>query len=267
MRKYFSFLRIRFINGLQYRAAAYAGISTQFAFGFMFILMYEAFFRSNISAASMTMPQLATYIWLTQAFLMLFNSWSYDNDIMNMITSGNVAYEMCRPVDIYTMWFVKNVSTRTAKVTLRCLPILIFAVFLPANMRLSLPDSFLTFGLFLISMFIGFMLVISFTMLIYITIFYTISPLGTRIIVTNIVSFLSGELIPLPLYPDSIRKAVELLPFASMHNTPFLIYNGAYKTEEAIFKILMQLFWFLVLVCIGKLWIKRALRRVVVQGG
>lgn len=31
MRKYISFFRIRFINGLQYRAAAYAGIATQFA--------------------------------------------------------------------------------------------------------------------------------------------------------------------------------------------------------------------------------------------
>jgi len=111
------------------------------------------------------------------------------------------------------------------------------------------------------------MLVISFTMLIYITIFYTISPLGTRIIVTNIFGFLSGELIPLPFFPESLRKVVEILPFASMHNTPFLIYNGVYKTEEAVFKILLQLIWFVILFCIGKVWMNKALRRVVVQGG
>ena len=31
MKKYLSFFRIRFIAGLQYRAAAWAGIATQFA--------------------------------------------------------------------------------------------------------------------------------------------------------------------------------------------------------------------------------------------
>ena len=37
MKKYLSLLRMRFIAGLQYRAAALAGIATQFAWGFMLI--------------------------------------------------------------------------------------------------------------------------------------------------------------------------------------------------------------------------------------
>ena len=43
MKKYWSFFRIRFLNGLQYRAAAYAGIATQFFWGVMLILMSRAF--------------------------------------------------------------------------------------------------------------------------------------------------------------------------------------------------------------------------------
>lgn len=34
MKKYLSFFRLRFVNGIQYRAAALAGIVTQFAWGF-----------------------------------------------------------------------------------------------------------------------------------------------------------------------------------------------------------------------------------------
>ena len=45
MKKYLSFFRIRFIAGLQYRAAAWAGISTQFAWGAMTLLMYRAFIK------------------------------------------------------------------------------------------------------------------------------------------------------------------------------------------------------------------------------
>ena len=40
-RVYGSFFRLRFINGLQYRAAAYAGVATQFAWGFMEILLFH----------------------------------------------------------------------------------------------------------------------------------------------------------------------------------------------------------------------------------
>ena len=43
MRKYISVLRIKFLNGLQYRSAALAGMATQFAWGGMLVLLYRAF--------------------------------------------------------------------------------------------------------------------------------------------------------------------------------------------------------------------------------
>ena len=39
MKKYISVLRIRFLNGLQYRAAALGGLATQFAWGGMLVLL------------------------------------------------------------------------------------------------------------------------------------------------------------------------------------------------------------------------------------
>lgn len=39
MKKYLSFFRIRFLCGLQYRAAALAGVVTQFAWGGMNVLL------------------------------------------------------------------------------------------------------------------------------------------------------------------------------------------------------------------------------------
>lgn len=44
MRKYIAFFRLRFSMGLQYRAAALAGIVTQFVWGTMEILMFRAFY-------------------------------------------------------------------------------------------------------------------------------------------------------------------------------------------------------------------------------
>ena len=38
MKSYLSYFKLKFINGLQYRAQAIAGIITQFFFGFVFII-------------------------------------------------------------------------------------------------------------------------------------------------------------------------------------------------------------------------------------
>jgi ABC-2 type transport system permease protein len=267
MRKYLSFFRIRFANGLQYRSAAYAGMATQFAWGFMTLLMYWAFYNSGKNSFPMTFPQLSSYIWLQQAFLALFMAWLFENEIFNSITSGDIAYELCRPIDIFGMWFMRNMATRLAKMVLRSAPILIVAAFLPTPFRISLPENPMSLFLFLISVTLGFLVMISFMMLIYISAFYTISPVGIRILATSVVELFAGAVIPLPFFPDAIRNVIELLPFASMQNTPFQIYNGFLAGQDILWSILLQIFWLLALIVIGKLLMKNALEKVVVQGG
>ena len=47
MKKYLSFFRLRFSMGLQYRAAAFGGIVTQFVWGLMEIMIFRAFYRAD----------------------------------------------------------------------------------------------------------------------------------------------------------------------------------------------------------------------------
>ncbi|HHY81966.1 MAG TPA: ABC transporter permease [Clostridiales bacterium] len=267
MKKYLSFFIIRLTTGLQYRAAALAGISTQFAWGGMTLLMFRAFYQYSSSAFPMTFRELSSYIWLQQAFLALYMSWYFDNDIFDSITSGSIAYELCRPVDLYTMWFAKNAAVRMSRAVLRCMPILVIAAFLPEPFNVSLPASFLSGLLFLISMIMGFLVLVAFSMLIYITALYTLSPLGIRVVATSAIEFFTGAIIPLPFFPQSIRNIVHLLPFAYIQNTPFLIYNGYISGTEMYKSILLQAVWLLLLWASGKLLMKRALKKVIVQGG
>jgi ABC-2 type transport system permease protein len=267
MKHYLSFFRIRLINGLQYRAAAYAGIVTQFAWGGMTLLMFHAFYQSGQNSFPMTFSALSSYLWLQQAFLALFMAWYFDQDIFNAISSGNIAYELCRPVDLYVMWFLKNMAVRLSRAILRCLPILIVAVFLPKPFNISLPASPAAGLLFLVSMLLGFLVLIAFSMLIYIATFFTISPLGIRILATSVVEFFAGAIIPLPFFPLELQPLMYLLPFASMQNTPFLIYTGYASGADALRSILLQVIWLAGLVILGRLMMKYALKNVVVQGG
>ena len=267
MKKYISFFRIRLIAGLQYRAAAWAGIFTQAIWGLMLILMYRAFYESGSEAFPMEFDALSTYIWLQEAMLTLFAAWAFDNDIFESITSGAVAYELCRPCSVYGMWFVKNMAMRIARVALRCLPILVVAAVLPAPYGLMLPVSFGAGTLFLVSLILGFLVSISFVMLVYISTFYTLSSSGVRILGASVVEFLSGAVIPLPFFPEKLQRVLNLLPFASMQNTPLLIYTGHLAMEEALEAVGLQLAWLAILGGFGLVLIRRALKKVVIQGG
>lgn len=268
MNKYLSFFRLRFVNSLQYRSAAFAGIATQFFWGLMELLLFSAFYRAGDTAAlPMRFDQLASYIWLQQAFLALFMNWYWDEDILSAITEGSIAYELCRPLDLYTMWFARSAASRLAKAVLRCMPILVIAALLPPPFRLGLPASLPDFLLFLLSMLLGFSVVVTFAMLIYALCFFTISPMGVRIVAMSLMELLSGSVLPLPFLPDKLRAVLELLPFASMQNVPLRIYAGQIAGGERAFTMALQAVWLVLLAAAGKALMNRALRRVVVQDG
>jgi ABC-2 type transport system permease protein len=265
--KYISFFRMRFIAGLQYRAAALAGIVTQFVWGVMELLMYRAFYQVNPDAFPMTLQELSSYIWLQQALLALFMTWFLENDIFRTITEGGIAYELCRPADLYDMWFFRSMASRMSKAVLRCMPILVFAAFVPSPYGMGLPAGLNAGIWFVITAFLGLLVVVAFCMLVYIVTFFTYSPAGIRMLAVSLVEFFAGSVIPLPFLPDKIRQAVELLPFASMQNVPLRIYSGNIAGAEIYERALLQLFWVAALVWAGKRLIAAALKRVVVQGG
>lgn len=176
MRAYLSFFRIRFLAGLQYRSAAWAGIATQFVWGGMTLLLYAAFYKTGADAFPMTFPALASYIWLQQALLALFMTWYFDGEILDAVVTGAVAYELCRPADLYAMWFAKGLAVRTSRALLRFAPILLAAALLPPPFRLGPPVSLPAALLFLLSTAMGLCVIVAFSMLIYISAFYTVSP-------------------------------------------------------------------------------------------
>ena len=267
MNAYVSLFRLRLINGLQYRAAAIAGMSTQFFWGFMFVMIYEAFFASTTAILPITLNQLITYVWLQQAFLWFIMLWFRDSEIFNLITSGNIAYELCRPCGLYGFWYAKLIAQRLSAAALRCLPILGIAFWLPEPYHLMLPPSFTAFGLFMITLILGLMLMVAISMFIYISVFITMSPSGSLMVFGIIGEFFAGGIIPVPLMPAWLQGVAYLLPFRLAADLPFRVYSGNIPVTEAATGIVVQLVWLVVLVFLGKRGLAKVVKQVVVQGG
>ncbi|WP_310601683.1 ABC transporter permease [Anaerosporobacter sp.] len=267
MKKYLSFFRLRFAMGMQYRVAALAGIFTQFVWGAMEILIFTAFHDANADAFPMTFQATVSYIWLQQAFLAFFMAWFMEEEIFDSITSGNIAYELCRPIRIYNMWFARSVANRLSRAVLRCFPILIVAAFLPKPYGMSAPSSITNAICFLITMILGLLVTVSFCMLVYVLTFFTVSPQGLRIFFVSMVELLAGSVIPLPFFPDKIRAVLELLPFAAMQNVPLRIYSGDLSGCAIVKPVVLQSIWLIILTVSGYCLCRYAEKRVRLQGG
>jgi len=267
VKPYISLLRVRFLNGLQYRAAAIGGLTTQIFWGFMLIFIFRAFYGGADSSGGFSYQDLVTYIWLQQAFLIFQMLYDWDGELLDMITSGSISYELCRPVNLYQVWYVKLLSKRLASGTLRFSPIIIIAFMLPAPFNLSLPESPVSLMLFLLTLFLGLFLLVAISMLIYISIFKTMSPIGSITIFSIIGEFFSGHTIPIPLMPIWLQEVCMLLPFRWCVDFPLRTYSGHIGTNEAVFGIMIQLLWIIVFIITGAAFMKRVTRLSVVQGG
>lgn len=267
MKKYLSFFRLRFTMGLQYRAAALGGLVCQFFWGAMAILAFKAFYETDPAAFPMSLQATASYLWLQQALLTMLGMGGIDPDFFNVIQNGNVAYELCRPVDVYGMWFSRSAATRVANALLRCIPVLAVAALIPAPYGLMAPPDLLTFLLFLVSLTLALAVITAIGMIVYMITFHTISSRGVRLIAVNICDFFSGDIVPLPFFPDGFRQFCELLPFSATANVPLRIYTGDLAGPEMVRLMLLQVFWAVALILVGKALERKELKQVTIQGG
>jgi ABC-2 type transport system permease protein len=118
------------------------------------------------------------YIWLQQAFFAFLSVYDWNSELPDLIMNGGISYELCRPVNLYYIWYVKLLSQRFSRAALRFAPIIIIAFLVPYPYNLSLPQSLFSLLLFIITLLLGLLLIVAISTLIYISIFKTMSFTG-----------------------------------------------------------------------------------------
>lgn len=266
MKLYLSYFKLRIVTFLQYRSAAIAGLTTQFFWGLMLIFIYMALYQ-NADNVSMNLEQLISYMWLHQAFYAFLAVRIADSEIRDTIRSGNVAYEIIRPYNLYYWWYIKRLAGRIASGMLRVLPVILVASLLPKPYALPLPTSFINFILFLISLMLGVLVVTGINMLVHTIGFYTYNENGISSMLNSVMELCAGELVPVALLPLFIQKGTYYLPFRLIFDLPFRLYSNNIGITEGLASIGLQIIWIIILIILGNLIIKNALKKVFIQGG
>jgi ABC-2 type transport system permease protein len=263
MRGYFAIFKIRMKTLFQYRAAAFAGICTQLFWGLVFVMIFKAFYADSHVKEPLSLSQTITYIWVGQALLQLL-PWKVDKEIGAQIRSGNIAYELIRPLDLYGLWYCRSIALLLAPTLLRALPIFVLGgLFL----GLEAPISWSACLAFIAAAFLACFLSAAITTLVIVTLFWTLSGEGIERLLPHVTVVLSGNLVPLPLFPNWMQPFLSLQPFRGIIDIPCRLYMGVIPANEAPYYLGFQLVWIFIFVLLGKWLLHKATQQFVIQGG
>lgn len=264
MRAFLALARTALRQQMQYRSAALAGVATQLAFGFLLASVYQAFYAGGSGQGDLTLAQTVGYVWLSQGTYRMM-PWSGLRDIDAMMRDGRIAFELARPRDLFSMWYGRAMSLRTAPLLINLPLMLLAALLLPGDFRLRLALPMLPLGA--LSLLLGMLVSAAMTTILTGTYFWTVSGQGINRFLPMIGAFLAGTILPLGLLPAGLREALRLLPFASMLDTPLRILIGAVDAGAALRVVGLQLFWLAVLAALGRAVVGAGARKCMVQGG
>jgi ABC-2 type transport system permease protein len=268
MKAYLNYFKLRLITNLQYRSAALAGISTQLFFGFLYIMLYLALYESNSGVNTpMDWNSLVSFLWLQQAFFAITYPYLKDNELLNMIQNGNLAYELVRPQNFFWKYYIKMLAERIVAAFLRCTPIIIIGLLLPSPYKLCLPPTLENFLMFMASLILSCLLVTALSLIVHLISMFTIDSRGITSAYSMIGEVFMGIIIPIPFFPVWMKKISDVLPFRFIGDFPYRAYSGNIDILEGKTLLLGSFIWIIIAITFGFILSKIALKKAVIQGG
>lgn len=249
-----------------YRAATLAGIFTNSVFGVIYSYAYLAVWEQVPDAGGYTANDAVTYVWLGQALLMTVALWGggTTDDLAERIRTGDVVIDLYRPVGVVG-WYLAGDLGRAAYhfLTRGLAPTLIgFLLF-----GIAWPDGLPAAAGFLVSITLAVVVSFALRFLVASTAFWMLDATGPRMLSGVLAIFLSGMAVPLVIFPDGLRELALALPWAAYLQTPADIWLGHRTGWSLVGGLAQQAGWALVLLGCCLLVLRRATRKLVVQGG
>lgn len=242
-----------------YRAATLAAFVENTVVTIMRSYVWLAVLAAGADAGGLDAGELVTYAFLAGATRAAFEP-TWETEISERIRSGDIVTDLYRPVDFQLWWLAKEAGSTGYRLLARGIPpmlvgALVFDLALPARATVWLA--------FTASLALAFLLVFAWKLLVSLSGFWLLNPLGVVNLAAGLYTFGSGSLIPLLFMPDWLGGSLRWLPFAGMLQLPVEILLG----RAVVGPLVLQLAWAIALLGLGRAVLRRAERRVVVQGG
>ncbi|MQA25449.1 MAG: hypothetical protein GEU94_08250 [Micromonosporaceae bacterium] len=248
-----------------YRQATIAAAFTNTVFGFLrtYVLLAAAAGAGGV-AAGYDGPMLVAFVWLGQGLIgvvMLFG----DSDLASRVRTGEVTADLLRPVDPLWSYLAADLGRAAhAMLTRFGLPVLtgaiVFDMFAPRHAG--------SYPLFAASVLAAVVVSFSFRYLTNLSAFWLLDHRGVANAWLLGSTLLSGLVFPIRFLPDWAQLTLWLAtPFPAMAQAPLDVFVEYGGVSGQLLAIGNQLMWAAAGLALCRLAQRRALRRLVIQGG
>ena len=261
-------------------------LSTLFNMLVQYYLWRSVYEEVNGNFLGVTQEEYLVYISFGVVFYNVISCMENMN-IAEDIKSGNIAMNLCKPINYKTMVFFRHLGSKAGEF-IGLIPLILVAFLLTNNTSFDL----FRLALFSISTLFAFLLMFSFYYMVGIFTFWTTNYWGIQFLTNSIMRLFSGQLVAIefshqlgsgevvlsglsilqnPFFTTFftlLEKLAYCLPFQSMYYTPMSILSGIIKTPRDIgAHIVLQIIWLLVLNILTAIMWKRAQRKIMILGG
>lgn len=263
MRLFFEIARRSFSRHLTYRSAALAGLVTNFFFGLLRAAVLLALYGEAQEVAGYSQRDAVTYTGITQAVIAYLSLFGW-YDLMRAVHSGEVAADLLRPLNLFTLWLAQDLGRALAALLLRGVGIMLLYALV---FELTTPASALAWLALLLAVALSWLVSFSFRFLVNLASFWTPNALGVGRFFFFGSLFFSGFMMPLDFFPQPVQQIAAATPFPYMVDTVVEVYLGLTSGWQLVQALLLQCVWALALILAGQLLLRRGVRRLVILGG
>lgn len=263
MRMYGETAKRAFQRHLSYRAAALAGLATNFFFGLLRAAVLIAFYGERTVVAGYTLQDAITFTALSQALLAPLSVFGWP-DVMRTIYSGEIAGDLLKPMDYPLHWLGRDAGRALAAVIWRSLTILIAYMIV---FDLSWPSGAAAWTAVAVTLLLAFLISFAWRFAVSLSAFWTPDAQGI-IRFAFIASWIfSGMLMPIRYYPEWFQTLCYLTPFPYTIDVLVETWLGVRSGWELVGTVLLQLAWFAALWLLARAILRAGVRRLAIQGG
>lgn len=267
-RTYLPFASNELKRNLAYKGAFYLFIICSLFASFINYYLWMAIYGSSDSAilGGLSRSEMVVYVFMSYiASTMVMISIS--RNVSQDVTKGNIAMTLIKPIDYRLSLIFQSIG-------IMLYHFLMPAVFVWIGLEiykvkaLGLPVVQITnIVLFLVSVCLSFLIYVLFDFCFGMIAFFTTYIFGLQMAKDALMSFLTGQLIPLSFFPEVVQRIFDFLPFSSMVYAPVMIYLGKYTGSALMFVLARQAAWVVILYLLGSLIWKQVTKRLIVLGG
>lgn len=267
-RTYLPFTSNELKRNMAYKGAFYLFLICSLFASFINYYLWMAIYGSaeNATLGGLSRNEMVVYVFMSYIAASLVMI-SISRQVSQDVVKGNIAMTLIKPMDYRLSLIAQSFGS------------LIYHFFMPSVFVwialeiykvkvLGLPViSISHILLFLVSVGLSFLIYVLFDFCFGMIAFFTTYIFGLQMAKEALMSFLTGQLIPLTFFPEAVQRIFDFLPFSSMVYTPVMIYLGKYTGSDLLFVLARQAVWVVLLYLLGSLIWRQVTKRLIVLGG